>query len=445
MPLLRGIEYDDPAVKYRGERVLALTRKLASTNIPDYVDLQLAITMYYMLFLPIPILEGLEKFRDKKSLIQYAISSATISSPKFKSIREYTIADAITSLTVSAVLLEAIVRELTSEPGQDSFLDGSGESNESMNTIGEPSLNDLQQHIEKAVEEVAEVAKYAKEVTNYVMSFAAGNASMLSLEDSAVEVLMLAKNTDVKTILEVLRKVEESDLYVSSRKRPSPRGELDGYDKGNDIERIVPIELVLPSEAFLLKYVERGLLLYRKVVGEEYGPFYVLLDKSGSMMGVKIVWAKAVALALAQRAAREGREFYIRFFDSIPYPAYYISKRVRGRDVVKLLEYVARVRANGGTDITRAILTALKDIASSKTRNKPSDIVLITDGEDRVAVDTIRKGLAYANARLYTVMIHGNNPDLRRISEAYMVATKLDTSEALRVIRMSNEHRRGRD
>lgn len=131
---------------------------------------------------------------------------------------------------------------------------------------------------------------------------------------------------------------------------------------------------------------------------------------------------------------RERREFYVRFFDSIPYPPIHISRRIHGRDVIKLLEYLARIRANGGTDITRAILTAVDDIVSTTPRSRVSDIILITDGEDRVAIDMVRKGLARANARLHTVMIHGNNPDLRAISESYMVATKLDKHEALKVV-----------
>ena len=186
--------------------------------------------------------------------------------------------------------------------------------------------------------------------------------------------------------------------------------------------------------------MERGLLIYRKIVVEEYGPFYVLLDKSGSMMGMKSVWAKAVALAIAQRAVREGREFFIRFFDSIPYPSLHIPRRAKAKDVVKLLEYLARIRANGGTDITRAIMAAVEDIVSISSKKRPADIILITDGEDRVSVDLIRKGLAKSNASLHTVMIHGNNPDLRALSTRYFVAIKLDKEEALKVLNIEEKH-----
>jgi uncharacterized protein with von Willebrand factor type A (vWA) domain len=241
-------------------------------------------------------------------------------------------------------------------------------------------------------------------------------------------------------LLDMLRTIEDTEAIIRKRKTRSHRGELDGYEKGDDLERLVPSELALPTDLFLVRFAERSLLLYRKVVSEDYGPFYVLLDKSGSMMGMKMLWAKAVALALAQRAARENREFYIRFFDSIPYPPLHIPRRVRGRDIVRLLEYVARIRANGGTDISRAILTAVDDILSSDTRRKPADIILITDGEDRISVELVKRSLIRANARLYTVMVYGNNPDLRRVSDSYMVATKPGKEEALRVITLGTSH-----
>ena len=433
MPYIRGVRLDDPPTKYRAERIISLLRKLMpdSSNEPDFLDEKLAISIYYALFLPYPILKEPEK-RDPKELTKYALISALLSSSNLRAVKQHTVADSTTSTVVSAVFLETIVEELQ-RMGQPHGSDMNAKQNQNTH-FGESRSTDLSNTVDKALESVKDVAKQAKEITNLAMKFAAGNASMLSLDDVIQDVINLAKNTNVKAILEVLKLIEETDTYIRVKKIPSPRGELEGYELGNDVEKIVPSELALPKELFLVKYAERDLLLYRKVVSRDYGKFYILLDKSGSMMGLKIIWAKAVALALAQRAVRERREFYVRFFDSIPYPPIHISRRIHGRDVIKLLEYLARIRANGGTDITRAILTAVDDIVSTTPRSRVSDIILITDGEDRVAIDMVKKGLAYANARLHTVMIHGNNPDLRAISESYMVATKLDRQEALKVV-----------
>ena len=433
MPYIRGVRLDDPPTKYRAERIISLLRKLMpdSSNEPDFLDEKLAISIYYALFLPYPILKEPEK-RNPRELTKYALISALLSSNNLRAVKQHTVADSTTSTVVSAVFLETIVEELQ-RMGQPHGGDMNAKQNQNT-PFGESRSTDLSNAVDKALESVKDVAKQAKEISNLAMKFAAGNASMLSLDDVIQDVINLAKNTNVKAILEVLKLIEETDTYIRVKKIPSPRGELEGYELGNDVEKIVPSELALPKELFLVKYAERDLLLYRKVVSRDYGKFYILLDKSGSMMGLKIIWAKAVALALAQRAVRERREFYVRFFDSIPYPPIHISRRIHGRDVIKLLEYLARIRANGGTDITRAILTAVDDIVSTTPRSRISDIILITDGEDRVAIDMVKKGLARANARLHTVMIHGNNPDLRAISESYMVATKLDRQEALKVV-----------
>jgi uncharacterized protein with von Willebrand factor type A (vWA) domain len=337
-------------------------------------------------------------------------------------------------MVASAVFLEALAHEISKLPrpqgGDTSVPSKSDSEGGSM----QEAVENLERTVEKALESAREAARQAKEIANLAMKFAAGSTSVLTLDDVIKDVINLARNTDVHILLEALKTIESSETYIKSKKIRSPRGELDGYELGSDIERVTASELALPYELFLVKFAERNLLLYRKVVNEDYGKFYVLLDKSGSMMGMKIIWAKAVALALAQRAVRERREFYLRFFDSIPYPPLYISKRVHGRDIIKLLEYIAKIRANGGTDITRAILTAVNDILSRPSTSKVSDIILITDGEDRVAMDTVRRALARANARLHTVMIYGNNPGLRAVSESYMVATRLDKEEALRVI-----------
>jgi len=436
MVLLRGVKLDPP-VLYRGERILTLARKLLPRLVepPEYIDAEFAASIYYMMFLPYPVIDGGGEPKSKKEEIQYMLLNAILASPKFRNVRQHTIADLAASTAAAAVLLETLINELSRENKPSPQPSPSGSGGEDRNSDGRNANEEkLRRSVERALDAARDVAAQAKEISQFAMTFSAGSASMLSLEDSVQEVINLARNTDVRMLLDMLRTIEDTEAFVKKRRTRSPRGELDGYEKGNDIERLVPSELALPTELFLVRFAERSLLLYRKVVSEDYGPFYVLLDKSGSMMGMKMLWAKAVALALAQRAARENREFYIRFFDSIPYPPLHLPRRLRGRDVVRLLEYVARIRANGGTDISRAILTAIDDIMTSDTRKKPADIILITDGEDRVSVELIKRSLARANARLYTVMVYGNNPDLRRVSDSYMVATRPSKEEALKVI-----------
>jgi len=43
-----------------------------------------------------------------------------------------------------------------------------------------------------------------------------------------------------------------------------------------------------------------------------------------------------------------------------------------------------------------------------------SEVIILTDGEDKIAETTVRRSLREANATLVSVMIRGDNSDLRR-------------------------------
>ena len=435
---IAGIDYGDPAVRYRGERVITLLRKLLDADqLPEFVDESFAVSTYYLFFLPVPMLNRnyISTARSRRAAMQAAILARVMSLERFEEVRKYTIADSATSMVVSAIFMEALVRELSnlSQMSQNAYTEGGANRSNRNDVAGKEFDRHLDQAVSRALQTAWSHAETAKQIQMLAAKFAAGTGSSFSLEDSVGDVLRLAKNTDVKNILEMLKSIDEGEARFKRKTRKSPRGELDGYELGSDVERIVPSELALPPEFLAYKMSEGSLLLYRKVLPESHGPLYVLLDKSGSMMGTKIVWAKAVALALAQRAARERREYYVRFFDSIPYPPLRLPKNARSRDVVRLLDYIARVRANGGTDITRAVLAAVDDIISGRSSGV-ADIVLITDGEDKVTIEAVRRGLVRARAKLHTVMIQGNNPDLKVLSESYMSVVRLSKEEALRVI-----------
>ena len=146
-----------------------------------------------------------------------------------------------------------------------------------------------------------------------------------------------------------------------------------------------------------------------------------------------MTWAKAVALSLYMRAIKEHREYYFRFFDSIPYPLAKVEKRPKASQVLKLIDYIAQVRGSGGTDISKAIITACNDIRAGSV-NKMSDIILITDGVDRIAEQLVLYNLKRANARLITVMIMGDNKSLKNISTKYFSVMKLSQKHLLQIV-----------
>jgi len=103
------------------------------------------------------------------------------------------------------------------------------------------------------------------------------------------------------------------------------------------------------------------------------------------------------------------------------------------KDVTSLFEYIARMKNAGGTDISRALVTALRDLIEKRIQH--ASIVLVTDGIDRITERTLREALKKTSSRLITVMIKGDNESLKRISTIYLKAVELSQSEVIRVVK----------
>jgi len=195
------------------------------------------------------------------------------------------------------------------------------------------------------------------------------------------------------------------------------------------VERALPRELALPDELFYMKLAGNGLLSREKLMVLE-GALYVVVDKSGSMGGHKLVWSRSVALALYRLAQMKRRKYFLRFFDTQVHPE---GKPIT--DPVEALEYILKIPADGGTDITRAINTAVNEIVETKLSNLTNTIILITDGEDTVYTDP--KLLTSNNISLVAVMIDGHNKTLRDLAEkskGQYLKVVPDKEGALRII-----------
>ena len=570
--VLKSINYSDPIVRYRGRKVVRLASLLSETKDIN-IDLAMAVDIFYSFYLPYPLLiESRDIPRDKE--LNYKIVSSMLSSDRVHNIRSKTVADNLLSSIAAGVFITELQRTLG---GQGDRSEGSRERGSS----GRKSYGILDSEVNESVKRAMTVVERdidnAKKLRSLIEGDQPGNVSVMAYEEYAPELVKLARNTEVKKILDMIAGVKPWRINIPRRKTRFKHGEILGYELGNDIERIVASNLALPDEFFYLRYLEKKLLLYQKVLTQSHGPLYVLLDKclpgdteillpdgsykqlkdirvgeivvscsldnsrpgslgrsiysnviamhyngvkilykvvagnkafyatpnhripvvrgsnivelridqlrkgdklvyvespgkfslksvekisiegedkvyditlenyhfyiaegfvvhnSGSMDGLKMVWAKAVALSLYMRALKEHREYYFRFFDSIPYSLSRINRRPKARQVLRLIEYIARVKGSGGTDISRAIITACTDVARGLVRNT-SDLVLITDGVDRIAEQLVKVNLKKANARLITVMVLGDNRSLKRISTKYFTVTRLGRDDILRVI-----------
>ncbi|OYT47823.1 MAG: hypothetical protein B6U85_04200 [Desulfurococcales archaeon ex4484_42] len=421
--VLKGIKYDDPLTRYRGEKVLSIAKRL--NREVSSLDLDLAVDTFYSFYLPFPVTVPLNKVPKGKERNYYLIREL-LDLQDFHKVKNYTIANTHMSTLISASFLEYVVNELKNE-----VMQGGKEGEEGSESIDRASIS---RAVKRAMEKVKEESKTLKNIQKLLsIGNEPGTGSVFDMEESGDEVIRLARNTDIKRLLEVISMVPQITHKVKRRVERSTKGELVGYELGSDLERVVPTELKLPKLYFRIKFVESKLLLYEKVLPKTLGPFYLLIDKSGSMEGEKIMWAKATAIALLMKARKENRDFYLRFFDGLPHPLIKVPRKMKTSDMISLIKYLARVKGGGGTDITRAIVTACDDITSGTIKSK-SDVIIITDGEDRISETIVERKLKAANARLISVMILGENRDLRRLSHRYLRVLRLSGEEILKVV-----------
>jgi len=418
--VLKSINYDDPLVRYRGSKVLRITRLVAEREVA--IPSSMAVDIFYTFYLPLPVLKPVEEIPPEKRN-QYYLLKSLLNSSMVHDIRSKTIADTLMSSIAAGIFLSEL-QKMEEERGY-------GQTGQSKQSLGDEER--VRVDVEKIVSTLARDLDYARKLRSLIEGDQPGSVSMMAYEEYGAELIRLARELEVRKILELLAGVKPWSIPVMKRKQKFKHGEITGYELGRDIERVVASNLALPDELFYLRFLEGKLLLYQKVLSQGKGSLYVLLDKSGSMDGLKMTWAKAVALSLYMKAVKEHREFYFRFFDSIPYQINRVDRRPKASQVLKLLDYIARVKGSGGTDITRAITTACSDIKSGRATGV-NDIVLITDGVDRVAEPLIRANLKKSNARLITVMVMGHNKSLQNVSAKYFAVAKLSSKNILRIV-----------
>ncbi len=286
--------------------------------------------------------------------------------------------------------------------------------------------------LERATEEAEEVTKNANEVRELIGGKKAGKeaGTFKKVLDLAEHMLYVKFMKDIVTMSKRLSEyVPKASKILKRRGRFGD--ELSGYTLTKRIERALPRELALPDELFLKKLTGEGFLMKEKLSVAE-GAYYLLIDKSGSMHGEKTIWARSVAMALYRMSMTKRRRYFLRFFDTRVYPPDHPLN-----DPEEIVDAILKVKSNGGTDITNAISTALRDLIERGLADQTNTIVIITDGED--VVRDLSKELRRANASLVSVMIQGDNETLKALSDQYMKAelNEIGGAKLLRIVEVS--------
>lgn len=211
------------------------------------------------------------------------------------------------------------------------------------------------------------------------------------------------------------------DQVLSSVQFPDNEMSVKDMESHQEVLKILPSQFALDDDEFTRKLAKKELQVRdyqsRKLKKQA---LYMLIDVSGSMEGGKNVYASGVGLSLVRQATEEGSIYFLRFFDGSPHELHRIATKTEAVKMADVL--VKKPYSGGGTNITSAILTAVKDIKNDPVEFEKVEIMVITDGEDNVNLD--KKNLE--GVKIHSTVIDGQNSGLERISETY---TRLKSSD----------------
>ncbi|GAB6875521.1 VWA domain-containing protein [Thermaerobacter litoralis] len=277
----------------------------------------------------------------------------------------------------------------------------------------------LRQAARAAASAAAQTAEDAAEALA-AWGFDRGMLRHLPLEKQLDLVERLLKNPDLRQISRMLGAIRSLLRGLHRTRTYRVPDTLYGIEFGGDLERVLPQEMALLGDPalrplFMGRLLDRSLMQYRLRARPKggMGPFVMCLDASGSTAGAVQAWIKAIALALAQLAREQRRDFAGIVFGA---EGELVSVEVPAG--LKAAEYVERVVElgtayfGGGTDFDAPLAKALELIEGVEGLRR-ADILFVTDGYCAVRDETaarIAQARETAGLRLWGVLIGNVDP-----------------------------------
>jgi uncharacterized protein with von Willebrand factor type A (vWA) domain len=280
----------------------------------------------------------------------------------------------------------------------------SGEANENKGPLGvDPDT--LRWAIRRSLKKGLEEAQDAKQAVE-TFGREEGGIKRIPLTEQFRLADLLGKNPKIKEIVKMLGRMRLEALSIKRSRITHLATVRRGVESVGieGIERVLPDELAnlaigeAGEDLFLKRLLEEDLLAYsyKNPVVETQGPILIAVDGSGSMAGLKEIWAKALAIAAILQAKKEKRKSQGIIFGTS-------EKEIFDIDVDRL-EDLATASFHMGTSFG----PPLKWAEDHFTENPRADFLFITDGicnlEEERKVEFIQtKGRS--GARCYSVLI----------------------------------------
>jgi len=272
--------------------------------------------------------------------------------------------------------------ESESRVSEDDFTEVMNKFDEKLQQMLQNNSHSFSQALAQAMQETRQVKEGLKSLVGGC-SAGSGEAELkkVPLRDQLALAEKMATDKTIKEIAEwagrfklIARKKQKSIHRESIARR--------GVTLGNDIERLLPMELGLymhpiTKNDFLRRFVESQTMQYEQKGREvlEKGPIVLCLDQSGSMYKLD-TQSKGFILTLMSIARKQRRDFCLILFSTRTQIYKYEKGKFKGSDMVSL----ARTFLGGGTNFALPLDQAMNVI--SESRFKQADLVFVTDGED---------------------------------------------------------------
>lgn len=217
---------------------------------------------------------------------------------------------------------------------------------------------------------------------------------------------------------------------------------VDGYasiETQGSLDSLLPSELAFDDDLFDRRYMDNELFYYgrEKQDTQKERLHYILVDASASMRGLRTVFARGLALALAKKMSLRGEDVWLRFFDSRLYERQELSSsRLR-------IPYLLCFRSERGRNTTR-VFTELERELSRIMREAPKEIVVTFITHGRCQIDGRAVEALKAKATLCGVFVTTGNEVqldyLDKLTQHYVIAPDVladkssRKSEALKIL-----------
>ena len=222
-------------------------------------------------------------------------------------------------------------------------------------------------------------------------------------------------------LLDITRQLGRMKEMLSELRRNDyahGRGEKYSITRGRDLKNLLSGELALlaspaTTPLFLRKYNAKGLLQYakRERVHKGHGDIIVCLDESASTEGENAAWGKALALAVQDICAHEGRKFALIHFAGED--ALRTDRFLPGQYTANDLLSAAEHFFDGGTDFESPIREALRLINEEAFEN--ADILFITDGQCSISdelAEQLQVAILDARCAVVGLLLDADSPGM---------------------------------